>query len=71
MVQLELALDWGTEPWSGQSPRSLAKFSRGHWRDVDKSRTLPEPATGTQNTLDPAQLTMWIHSTPSKEFSHG
>ena len=57
-MQLLLALDWGTEPWSGQSPRSLTKAGL---RDVDKSRTLAQAARRDDWAGDPRQLTLWIH----------
>ncbi len=67
MAQLSLELDWGREPWSGFRPRCLTKGYEVWLRYVDKSRMLPEPARDPMEFTDPAQLTAWVSSTPSKE----
>jgi len=56
--QLELELDWGSEPWGGVSPRWLTRL-----RIVEKSRTLPKPATVMPTFTDPAQLTTFLKGT--------
>ncbi len=66
--QLELALDWGEEPWSGFSPRSL---SRGYLRDVDKSDTLAEAARRIDLFRDPHQLQLWVSTSFSVEVPYG
>ncbi len=67
-MQLEFDFDWGSEPWSGRTPRSLTKVGL---RDVEKSRTLTEPATVAEIFTDPAQLLCWVSSSFKKEVSGG
>jgi len=52
--QLTLCLDWGREPWSGQSPRMLTT----HY----SPRKLPEAARPEDQIewCDPAQYTLFL-----------
>ena len=54
--QLELALDWGKEPWQGWSPRYLTS--------VDKFVSFPKPATEMQLITDPAQTKICVAVLP-------
>jgi len=54
--QLELALDWGKEPWSGRTPRSLTKGACV----VDNS-VVGCPSREAQRFVpEPAQLKLYI-----------
>ena len=66
--QLSFELDWGREPWQGFRPRSLVRRA---WPNVDKSDTLPKPAREAENFTRPAQLIIWISSSPFKEVDRG
>jgi len=54
--QLALALDWGSEPWSGYSPRYLTKGSCV----VDKSEVGCPSREAQRIGTDPAQLTLFL-----------
>jgi len=58
--QLQLALDWGREPWNGWSPRMLTT-SRKKFKLPEPARepNLPEAVT------DPHQLAIFLKGNPS------
>ena len=58
--QLELQLDWGKEPWSGRSPRSL---TRGN--NVDKSGVSSGSREAGRFETDPAQTLIFLKGSPS------
>jgi len=58
--QLELALNWGREPWGGRSPRSL---TRGYCV-VDNSDVRCEAARLDEKIVRAAQFTMFLQGTP-------
>ena len=69
--QYELALDWGTEPWSGQSPRALAKVIVEARLDrfeatcgVDKSEVGCPSREALRIDPDPAQFTALLQGGP-------
>ena len=54
--QLELALDWGREPWGGRSPRALTRGSCV----VDKSDVGCPSREAHRSGVDPAQYTLYL-----------
>jgi len=69
-------LDWGREPWDGQSPRSLARLriqeilrKRFGTCVVDNSVILCAGREASRSDLDPAQYLSYISDGGS--FSHG
>jgi len=71
-MQLELGLDWGREPWDGQSPRSLARLvisakmlKRFGTCVVDKSVVRCPSREAQRFGTDPAQYMCFIHGAPS------
>ena len=59
-TQLELALDWGSEPWQGRTPRSLTKVGRGASCVVDKSEVGCPSREAHWIRPDAAQLTFFL-----------
>ncbi len=55
-LQLDLALDWGREPWGGRSPRSLTKGSCV----VDNSEVGCPSREAQRIGPDPAQFTLFL-----------
>jgi len=58
--QYSLALDWGKEPWSGQTPRSLTRGACV----VDNSVVGSASREALRFDPDPAQWTMFLKGTP-------
>ena len=63
--QLELALEWGRQPWAGASPRSLTRVARGESCVVDKSDVGCPSREALRSDPDPAQFTMFLKGTQS------
>ncbi len=59
--QLELALDWGREPWHGVSPRCLTRGSCV----VENSGVGSASREALRFDADPAQFTMFLQGTPN------
>jgi len=59
--QLELALEWGKEPWEGRSPRSLTRGSCV----VDNSDVECESREAQRIAMDPAQWKIFLKGNPS------
>jgi len=59
--QLALALDWGREPWSGQSPRSLTRGACV----VDNSVVGCPSREAQRFGTDPAQYVIFLQGSPS------
>jgi len=59
--QLELALEWGSEPWGGRTPRSMTRGACV----VDKSEVSSASGDAKRVGPDPAQFTMFLKGTPS------
>jgi len=58
--QLELALDWGSEPWAGVAPRYLTKMYRGATCVVDKSAVECPSREAQRIGANPAQYLLYI-----------
>ena len=58
--QLELDLDWGSEPWEGRAPRGLTKIS-GSTCVVDKSDVECEGASRYGHDPSGAQYNLYIY----------
>ncbi len=57
--QLQLALDWGKEPWEGRAPRSLTRIARGTC-GVDNSEVGCPSREAQRFGPDPAQFTLFL-----------
>jgi len=65
--QLELPLEWGSEPWAGVAPRYLTKRYRGAACGVDNLFVGCPSREAQRFDPDPAQLTLFVSTVVEKE----